>query len=228
MLYCRAGISSPPHVFSLHMGGLAIAMRDDFDGALPAPARPDGADIQEEAVSYLDSLYATALRLTRDRTAADDLVQDTYLKAVRFAHRFERGTNLRAWLFTILHNTFRNERRDAGRDPVEIDSEAVADVADRRGAADSPEHLLLRTALDHRLQAALDALPDAYRQAVWLRDVEDFSYAEIAGMVGIPIGTVMSRIARGRRLLHKHLQVHAAGGTDGLAQRIDRSGEGRG
>lgn len=208
------------------MGGLAIAMRDEFEGPLPAIAQSDVAALQQEAVTYLDSLYATALRLTRDRAAADDLVQDTYLKAVRFAHRFERGTNLRAWLFTILHNTFRNERRDAGRDPVQVDSEAVADAADFRAGDDSPEHRLLRATLDHRLQAALDALPDAFRQAVWLRDVEDFSYAEIAGMVGVPLGTVMSRIARGRRLLLKQLQMTPADGPVGAPARgRERRGE---
>lgn len=222
-----AGISSPSGVLNLLVGGLAIAMRDDFDGAVPAVARPDHADIQQEAVTYLDGLYAAALRLTRDRTAAEDLVQDTYLKAVRFSHRFERGTNLRAWLFTILHNTFRNERRDAGRDPVEVDSEAVADVADRRGSDESPERLLLRATLDHRLQGALDALPDAYRQAVWLRDVDDFSYAEIAGMLGVPLGTVMSRIARGRRLLLQHLSTTPAGQSTGApARRTTRRGGG--
>lgn len=222
------GITPPPRVFFPHVGGLAMAMRDEFEGALPAVARPDVAELQQEAVTYLDSLYATALRLTRDRAAADDLVQDTYLKAVRFAHRFERGTNLRAWLFTILHNTFRNERRDAGRDPVQVDSEAVDDAADVRAGEDSPEHRLLRATLDHRLQAALDALPDAFRQAVWLRDVEDFSYAEIADMVGIPLGTVMSRIARGRRLLHKHLQLALADGPTAApaGRRRARGGEG--
>lgn len=199
-----------------------MAMRDEFDGSLPAVARSRAADVPHDAVAYLDSLYATALRLTRDRAAADDLVQDTYLKAVRFAHRFEPGTNLRAWLFTILHNTFRNERRDAGRDPVEVDSDIVADAAERGPAADSPEHQLLRGTLDHRLQAALDALPDTFRQAVWLRDVEDFAYAEIAGMLGIPVGTVMSRIARGRRLLHQHLSAQDPGTRPPASRRRGR------
>jgi RNA polymerase sigma-70 factor (ECF subfamily) len=171
-------------------------------------ALPDQS-VAEQAVAFLDGLFATALRLTRDRTAAEDLVQDTYLKAVRFADRFERGTNLRAWLYTILHNTFRNELRDAGRDPVEIDSETVTDAADRHRTHESPEELLLRDVLATDLRAALDSLPDAFRQAVWLRDVEDFSYAEIASMLDVPIGTVMSRIARGRRLLLQRLSAPA-------------------
>ena len=162
-------------------------------------------DVAAEALTYLGGLYATALRLTRDPAAADDLVQDTYLKVVRFAGRFERGTNLRAWLFTILHNTFRNERRDASRDPVDVDSEVVDTAVDVRPGQTSPEDLLLKDVLGADLKAALDELPDVYRQCVWLRDVEEFSYAEIASMIDVPVGTVMSRISRGRRLMHQIL-----------------------
>jgi RNA polymerase sigma-70 factor (ECF subfamily) len=160
-----------------------------------------------EALSYLDSLYGTALRLTRSGPDAEDLVQDTYLKAFRAASQFQRGTNLKAWLFTILHNTFRNRRRDAGRNPIDVDSEVVERAVDHAGHQDSPEQLLTRATLDADLQAALDALPAAFRQAVWLRDVEEFSYAEIAGMLQVPIGTVMSRISRGRRMLYERLVV---------------------
>jgi RNA polymerase sigma-70 factor (ECF subfamily) len=158
-----------------------------------------------EALSYIDSLYGTALRLTRRPADAEDLVQDTYLKAFRAARQFERGTNLKAWLFTILHNTFRNARRDSGRNPVDVNSETVEQAAGLTPDAQTPEQILSRATLDADLQAALDAMPDAFRQAVWLRDVEEFSYAEIARMLEIPIGTVMSRISRGRRLLHQHL-----------------------
>jgi RNA polymerase sigma-70 factor (ECF subfamily) len=173
-----------------------------------APRRPDtGADetFARDALSYLDSLYGTALRLTRNVADAEDLVQDTYLKAFRAQAQFQRGTNLKAWLFTILHNTFRNRRRDAGRSPVEVDSERVELAMDAGSVQQTPETLLARSTLDADLQAALDALPEAFRQAVWLRDVEEFSYAEIAGIVGVPIGTVMSRISRGRRMLHEKL-----------------------
>lgn len=158
-----------------------------------------------EALSYVDSLYGTALRLTRRAQDAEDLVQDTYLKAFRSADQFERGTNLKAWLFTILHNTFRNMLRREGRTPVDVNSETVEQAVDRGAESQSPEQLLTRATLDADLQEALDALPDAFRQAVWLRDVEEFSYAEIASMIGVPIGTVMSRISRGRRLLHDRL-----------------------
>src|SRR4051812_2885733 len=169
---------------------------------------------EAEALACLDALYRAARRLTRNPADAEDLVQETYLKAFRAADRFEPGTNSRAWLFTILHNTARNRVRDRARDTVAIDSEVVDRAADApppagrsAGAAQTPESLLMRETLGPELQAAIDALPDAFRQAVWLRDVEEFSYAEIAEMLSIPIGTVMSRISRGRRLLFDELSA---------------------
>ena len=157
-----------------------------------------------EALAYVDQLYATALRLTRRPSDAEDLVQDTYLKAFRASDQFRPGTNLKAWLFTILQNTFRNLRRDRGRDPVEVDSQAVERLP---VGADSPnpEQRLLDSALDADVREALDALPPAFREAVWLRDVDELSYAEIAAALDVPIGTVMSRISRGRRLLLQQL-----------------------
>ena len=163
-----------------------------------------------EALTYLDGLYASALRLTRNPDDAEDLVQDTYVKALRFAQRFEPGTNLKAWLYTILHNTYRNRRRDSARDPVAPDSDLVDQAAELPTGADTPEQILLRGTLDAELQAAFDSLPEAYREAVWLRDVEEFSYGEIAQMVQVPIGTVMSRIARGRRLLYERLSASSS------------------
>lgn len=170
-------------------------------------ATADRTDTFEvEALAVLDGLYRTALRLTRSPADAEDLVQDTYLKAFRAVDSFEPGTNLRAWLFTILHNTFRNRLRDRAREPVDADSETVERAANLPAAAgDTPEALLLRDVLAPELQAAIDDLPAAFRQAVWLRDVEEFSYADIAEMLQIPIGTVMSRISRGRRLLFERL-----------------------
>src|SRR5258705_2964815 len=160
---------------------------------------------EAEALACLDVLYRAALRLTRRPADAEDLVQETYLKAFRAADRFEPGTNLRAWLFTILHNAALNRVRDRARDTVAVDSEVVDRAADApppggrsSGAAETPESLLLRDTLTPELQAAIDALPEAFRQAVWLRDVEEFSYAEIAELLSIPVGTVMSRISRGR------------------------------
>src|SRR5436189_4237230 len=166
-----------------------------------------GTEFAQAALSHLDSLYGTALRLTRRAPDAEDLVQDTYLKAFRSAHQFEAGTNLKAWLFTILHNTFRNIRRHDGRNPVDVDSEAVERVVDDGPGAQSPEQILSRASLDADLQQALDALPDAFRQAVWLRDVEELSYAEMAQVLDVPIGTVMSRISRGRKALSEGMRA---------------------
>jgi len=167
---------------------------------------------ETEALGSIDSLYRTALRLTRDAADAEDLVQDTYLKAFRAADSFKAGTNLRAWLFTILHNTARNRVRDRARSTVDVDSEAVEQAAAREsgfGARDAQvetsETLLIRETLAPELQQAVDELPDTFRQAVWLRDVEEFTYAEIAEMLSVPIGTVMSRISRGRQLLFQRL-----------------------
>jgi RNA polymerase sigma-70 factor (ECF subfamily) len=179
----------------------------------PSPT-PDA--FSAEVLGLLQPLYATALRLTRHRANAEDLVQDTMVKALRFRDRFEAGTNLKAWLYTILHNTWRNRRRDAARNTVDVDSEVVDEAASLPGgpvALETPERILLRETLDVDLQAALDELPDAFREAVWLRDVEEFTYAEIAAMLDVPIGTVMSRISRGRKALFERLQA-----THGPAQ----------
>jgi RNA polymerase sigma-70 factor (ECF subfamily) len=161
-------------------------------------------DLASDALAYVDQLYATALRLTRSPSDAEDLVQDTYLKAFRASKQFQPGTNLKAWLFTILQNTFRNLRRDRGREPVDIDSETVERAPVRADAPD-PEQRLLAQTLDADLRDALEALPPAFREAVWLRDVEDLAYADIAQVLDVPIGTVMSRISRGRRLLQAGL-----------------------
>ena len=161
---------------------------------------------ETDALASLDSLYRTALRLTHRPADADDLVQDTYLKAFRAAGQFTPGTNLRAWLFTILHNAARNRARDRARDHVSVDSDAVERAMDTGVAPGAtPESLLLNDTLAPDIQAAIDALPQAFREAVWLRDVEEFSYAEIADMLQVPAGTVMSRISRGRRLLFDRL-----------------------
>ena len=174
---------------------------------------PVSPAFETEVLASLDSLYRTALRLTRAPADAEDLVQETYLKAFRAADSFTPGTNLRAWLFTILHNTARNRARDRAREAVTVDSETVERAADDgplvagpHPGPDTPESLLLRNTLDPELQAAVDRLPDIFRQAVWLRDVEEFTYAEIAQMLQIPPGTVMSRISRGRQMLFDALK----------------------
>jgi RNA polymerase sigma-70 factor (ECF subfamily) len=186
--------------------------------------QPETADtLAGRALEFLEPLYATALRLTRNTADAEDLVQDTFVKALRFSDRFAAGTNLKAWLYTILLNTWRNRRRDAARAPVEIDSPRVdeaANAGDGPSAQETPEQILLRSTVRADLQGALDALPDVFREAVWLRDVEEFTYAEIAEMLGIPIGTVMSRISRGRRLLFERLS--SAQGHTAADERLTR------
>ncbi len=170
----------------------------------------------DDALALMNGLYGTAVRLTRDGDAARDLVQDTYLKAIRAQSRFQPGTNLKAWLYTSLHNTWRNRRRDFARARVSFDSDAVDAAVDTGHAGvvehATPESALLRSAADADIRAAVDALPDAFREAVWLRDVEDLSYQEIAEALDVPIGTVMSRISRGRKLLHAALTARLQGG----------------
>ena len=167
---------------------------------------------RDQLIAAIPSLRAFAVSLCGNATRADDLVQETLVKAWANHASFEPGTNLRAWLFTILHNTALNRARDRSRETVAVDSEIVDRAADApppggvsAGAAETPESLLIRETLAPELQAAIDALPEAFRQAVWLRDVEEFSYAEIAAMLSIPIGTVMSRISRGRHMLFERL-----------------------
>ncbi len=159
-----------------------------------------------EALDQMSALQALSRRLAQNRTEADDLVQDAYLHAFRASDRFAPGTNLRAWLRTILTNLARNRRRDQVRSRVQINEEAVARAVDARASEQaSPEQLLLSEAVGPSLQAALESMPKNLRDAVWLRDVEEMSYADMARRLRIPIGTVMSRISRGRRLLHDRL-----------------------
>jgi RNA polymerase sigma-70 factor (ECF subfamily) len=201
----------------MHIRGASTAATGGRTATGQAP------DFEREALASLDSLYRTARRLSRDRSDAEDLVQDTYLKAFRAADRFEPGTNLRAWLFTILHNTARNRFRDRARDLVSVDSDVVDGAADAPPpgsslrTVDNAETRLLDETLAPELQAAIDALPQAFREAVWLRDVEEFSYAEIADMLDVPIGTVMSRISRGRHQLFERLKPATSGAVPAVA-----------
>jgi RNA polymerase sigma-70 factor, ECF subfamily len=190
-----------------------------FSGRKPRPAREtEDQGFSTEALEFLDSLYGAALRLTRNADRAQDLVQDTYLKAIRARQQFAAGTNLKAWLYTILHNTWRNRQRDGARARVEFDSEVMERTAllraERYGATgygessaieETPESLLLRKTLSADLQAALDGLAESFREVVWLRDVDELTYQEIANVLDIPIGTVMSRLSRGRKQLYDAL-----------------------
>jgi len=181
-----------------------------LSGRKPLSTRDSEDDgFRAATLEFLDSLYGAALRLTRNADRAQDLVQDTYLKALRARRSFAEGTNLKAWLFTILQNTWRNRQRDGARSRVEFDSEAVErsaeDATSPRAFHETPESLLLRDTLNADLQAALDGMRDAFREVVWLRDVDELTYQEIADVLDIPIGTVMSRLSRGRKQLYEAL-----------------------
>jgi RNA polymerase sigma-70 factor (ECF subfamily) len=183
-----------------------------FSGRRPSADQGPGDDaFAAAALEFLDPLYGAALRLTRNADSAQDLVQDTFLKAVRARGQFAAGTNLKAWLYTILHNTWRNRLRDGARSRVAFDSEAVERSAESltpaagRAPGETPETLLLRESLDADLQAGLDGLAEGFREVIWLRDVEELTYQEIAGVLDIPIGTVMSRLSRGRKQLYDAL-----------------------
>lgn len=159
-----------------------------------------------EAVDHLPLLRRRSFALTRNRADAEDLVQDAYVRALRAAESFQPGTNLRAWLLTILRNLTLNHRRDQQRWHTLFEpADAGADLAVATPDTISPEAILLEEVVSPALRAALESLPKGLRDAVWLRDVEDLSYREMAAHLRIPIGTVMSRIARGRRLLHDRL-----------------------
>lgn len=172
-------------------------------------------DFERDALAHLDALYAMAMRLTRSPADADDLVQDTFLKAHRFSDQFAAGTNLKAWLFKILTNTFINKYRratrerdvleDAGQGPV---GEGVMSHAAMRALTD-PVGAALQPLVSAEIERALDTLPEDYRTMILLADLEELSYKEIAEVVGCPIGTVMSRLHRARKQMQSQLYEHA-------------------
>jgi len=173
----------------------------------------DQATFAEQATPFMDSLYAAALRMTRNAADAEDLVQETYLKAYRGFGGFEEGTNLKAWLYRILTNTYINLYRARKRRPDESDLEEIEDLylyrrlggLEAAAAGRSAEDELLDIYTDDEVKEAIESLPEQFRMAVLLADVEGFSYKEIADILEIPIGTVMSRLHRGRRALKKAL-----------------------
>ena len=167
--------------------------------------RPETFD--REAVAQFPGIQRAARRLARNASDAEDLVQETYVRALRgFAH-FDAGTNLKAWLLTILRHVHLNRQRGTARAIVEIDGTKVDRFAETAEHGDTPERRLLSRTLDERLRAANDSLPLSLRQTLWLRDIDGLSYAEIASRLGIPVGTVMSRLSRARQLLYKRVNT---------------------
>ncbi|MGK5553452.1 sigma-70 family RNA polymerase sigma factor [Actinomadura kijaniata] len=170
---------------------------------------------EREAVPYLNQLYAAALRMTRNRADAEDLVQDTYTKAFTSFHQFKQGTNLRAWLYRILTNNFINGYRKQQRQPLRAGTDQVEDwqltraEAHLPGGLKSAEAQALERLPDPKVKQALSDLPEEFRLTVYLSDVEGFSYKEIARILNVPIGTVMSRLHRGRRRLRVALDDYA-------------------
>ncbi|MFC6354851.1 sigma-70 family RNA polymerase sigma factor [Luethyella okanaganae] len=187
-------------------------------------ATPDlNALFEEQALPFIDQLYAAALRMTRNPSDAQDLVQETFVKAFAAFKQFEQGTNLKAWLYRILTNTFINSYRKKQREPYQgtIDdledwqlggAESTTASASRSAEAEAIDHLP-----DSAVKDALQTLPEDFRLAVYFADVEGFSYQEIADMMKTPIGTVMSRLHRGRRMLRELLADYAREQGVGLA-----------
>ncbi len=174
-----------------------------------------GWDFEAAAMPFVDSLFNTAFRLTRNAQDAEDLVQETYLKAYRHYDKFQEGTNLKAWLFKIMKNSFINNYRKKQRTPPQSDFADLEGSLESRVIEDAvsrikdPEEEFLESIVDEQVQEALESLPADYRMAVILADLENFSYKEIAEILDVPVGTVMSRLYRGRKQLEAAMLDYA-------------------
>jgi RNA polymerase sigma-70 factor (ECF subfamily) len=169
---------------------------------------------EEEALPHLDALYSMALRLSRNPDDAGDLLQETILRAYRFFHQFEAGTNCRAWMLTILFNNFRNGYRKSSREQPAASSEEFERKLEGEAlradpAGSNPEAMLSGQGMEGEVETALAGLPAEFREAILLVDVEELSYQEVSGVLNIPIGTVKSRVSRGRAILRDSLAAFA-------------------
>jgi RNA polymerase sigma-70 factor (ECF subfamily) len=171
-------------------------------------------DFEEEALIHMNALYNMALRMTRNEKDAEDLVQETFFRAYRFFDRFERGSNCKAWLFKIMKNTYINRYKKKSKEPSMVDYQDIEpfyDFVKNQTGIDynNPEEDVFHGLLDDEVQKALSSLPDDFKMVVLLADIEGLSYKEIAEVIGSPVGTVMSRLYRGRRQLQKTLLDYA-------------------
>jgi len=171
------------------------------------------ADFQAEAVPHIDALYNFGLRMTGDPDGADDLVQETMLKAFRFFDKFEKGTNCKAWLFRILKNTYINEYRKISKEPNKVDYEDIQNFYENIKATDVKsqhyEEDAFSKLLDDDISDAITQLPEDFRTVIILSDIEGFTYEEIADFIDCPIGTVRSRLHRARKMLYAKLYDYA-------------------
>jgi RNA polymerase sigma-70 factor, ECF subfamily len=199
------------------------------DEAEPTPAAAKKALFEEQALPYMDQLYAAAMRMTRNPADAADLVQETFIKAFQAFEQFQQGTNLKAWLYRIQTNTFINIYRKKQRDPYQgtIDdledwqlggAESATSTTTRSAEAEAIDHLP-----DSAVKDALQSIPEDFRLAVYFADVEGFSYQEIADIMKTPVGTVMSRLHRGRRMLRDLLSDYARDRGIAVAPKPPRS-----
>jgi RNA polymerase sigma-70 factor, ECF subfamily len=170
-------------------------------------------DFEKEALPHMNALYNFALRMTGDADDADDLVQETYLKAFRFFDKFEKGTNAKAWLFRILKNSYINEYRKVKKEPNKVDYDDIENFYENIKSADvKSNHMVedvFNNLLDDEISSAISSLPEDFRTVIILSDIEGFTYEEIADFVDCPIGTVRSRLHRARKMLYVRLHKYA-------------------